>query len=586
MGCLVFVSHRTRDLQTAKRMVDVLRAALHLTKREVLFTGQIALAPKADVDDTLVRELHGSKVVIGLFTRGSKGSVYQVMELGAAWFAEKLIVAVVETRDVARLPQPLAGNQAVALDDPLLVDGLIETIGTSIGRTPEPPEAYKNEMARLLFWTRRVEPLLRYTRTAALTVASGVAAMLLLSFLLSRQNIDGEVHTLDQVGARVKIKGAKVYVDSANEVETNDQGAFTFSVRNAFPKRHRVSIAPPDATGQFDTYWFGPWPLQSLSEDRVDFRYDPTQPADKRFYVAGNRDGWFSRALSAVSGVVVAAAPLGAGAAAEPAVAAAVNEVEAGFLVETVSTPKLSALAFYKSKRAFFKVWIDGKQLGDREVLAPAPLTLGKNANVFPVQSNRQSWIPVGDTPIRFANLFCRFPPGAVSSLAPPNHVIFDKDIVVQLVSGDGDMLGQFVLTRKVPYAIGQSINLADTTKMSATLRMQPVVRLKPIDLKWIPNTDRVAAGQSLTLTVSATEALPFPVEFSLTQSSTGGAAVVNLPRRATVVGREPVPLNLRFTAQSGTVKIVSHLPAVAKRLRDDDDADVVVMPSGWRRNR
>ena len=59
MSCLVFVSHRTQDLQTTKRMVDVLRKALHLTDREVLFTGQVmmSLAPRADVDETLAREL-------------------------------------------------------------------------------------------------------------------------------------------------------------------------------------------------------------------------------------------------------------------------------------------------------------------------------------------------------------------------------------------------------------------------------------------------------------------------------------------------------------------------------------------------
>ena len=580
MGCLVFVSHRTRDLQTTKRMVDVLRAALHLTRTEVLFTGQIALAPKADVDDTLVRELHASKVVIGLFTRASKGSVYQIMELGAAWFAEKLIVSVVESRDVGRLPQPLVGNQAVPLDDPLLVDGLIETIGTSIGRTPAAPDAYKKEMARLLFWTRRVEPFRRHARTAALTLTSALAAMLFLSFLLSRQNVDGEVHTLDQVGARVKIKGAKVYVDSAPEVETNDQGAFTFSVRNAFPRWHRVSVAPPDVTGQFDAYWFGPWPLHSLSEDRVDFRYDPAQPADKRFSVARNGDNVFRRALAAVSGVVVAAAPGPAPVLAEPAAAAAVSDAEAGFIVEAVNTPNLKGLAIFRAKRAFFKVWIDGKELQDREMAAAAPRTLGKNANVFPVQSNRQSWIPVGDKAIRFANLFCRLPPAAISRIAQSNHVVFERDIVVQLVSGDGgDMLGQFVLTRKVPYAIGQSVELADTLKLSSALRIRPVVGLKAIDLKWTPDNGKVTGGQSLALTVAATEPLPFPVEFSLTQSGTGNAAVQNLPRTLTLVpGSGSATLNLRFAAEAGRVKIVSHLPASLKRPGDDDDADVVVM--------
>src|SRR4026208_2627281 len=111
MPCLVFVSHRTRDLQTTERMVAVLRKALNLTESEVLFTGQVmtSLAPGQSVDDTLARELRASKVVISLFTQASYGSVYQMMEMGAAWFTDKLIVSVVKTRDVARLPQPLIG---------------------------------------------------------------------------------------------------------------------------------------------------------------------------------------------------------------------------------------------------------------------------------------------------------------------------------------------------------------------------------------------------------------------------------------------------------------------------------------------
>ena len=159
------------------------------------------------------------------------------MEMGAAWFVDKLIVSVVESRDVPRLPQPLIGNQAVPLDDRLHIVRLIDAIGASIGRPRAPDAEYEAEMASLLSWTRRFEPLRRRARTAARGLMAAVAALLLVSYLLSRQNVEGQVYRLNENLARVKINGATLYVDSQTKgVVTNDQGAFTFSVWNAFPR--------------------------------------------------------------------------------------------------------------------------------------------------------------------------------------------------------------------------------------------------------------------------------------------------------------------------------------------------------------
>jgi hypothetical protein len=413
-------------------------------------------------------------------------------------------------------------------------------------------------------------------------VMAAVAALLLVSYLLSRQNIEGQVYTLNADGALEKVNGATLYVDSSTKgVSTNDQGAFTFSVWNAFPRRHRVMIQPPNTTGQFKTYWRGPWPFQSLWQDSVDFRYDPSKLGDERFTVARNGPNLLDRTLSALSQVVVAASRSPSEPAAELKTAAAASAVEIGFLVDTVSTPNLSGLPFFRAKRAFFKVWIDGRQLGDRDVLAAAPLTLGASPNVFPVESNRQSWIPVSSSSTKFANLLCRLPLDAVQLVDHTNHLIFGRDIVVQLTSGDGDMLGQFVLTRSAPYAIGQSVELADTLKKSSSLRIQPVVRIKPIDLKWTPNRGgTVRAGESLALKVASSELPPFAFEFSLTQSGSGMAAVENLPQKMTLSpSKSSTSLNLLFAPRPGKVKIVSHLPASLKRPKDDDDADVTVIP-------
>jgi hypothetical protein len=583
MPCLVFVSHRTRDLQTTERMVAVLRKALNLTESEVLFTGQVmtSLAPGQSVDDTLARELRGSKVVISLFTQASYGSVYQMMEMGAAWFMDKLIVSVVKTRDVVRLPQPLIGDQSVPLDDRLHVVRLIETIGKSIERTPAPPAAYEEQLARLLSWTRRIEPLRRRARTAMRALAVALAATVLASYLLSRQNVQGQVITLDANGAQRWVEGATVLVDSDKSgVRTDAYGGFTFSVWNAFPRQHRIKIAPPETDGHFSTYWRGPWPLQSLWQDSVDFRYDPDKPADQRFYVVANRTSPLDRVLSTFSDVAMAAPRATMRESAESN-RALPTEAEIGFLVDTVSAPKPSGLLSFKTNRAYFKVWIDGQPLKERDVAASSPLTLGKSTNLFPVESNRRSWIAVTEKPTRFANLLCRVPLNLVALIDSSNHVILGKDIVLQLSGEGGSLVGQFILKRNFPYAISQTIDLRDTsTTTSSTLKIQPVVRLSAIDLQWRPDDGTVRAGGSLPLSVGSAQPPPFPFEFSVTQSGSGGASVENLPTKLRLgPSQRSLSLNLLFGSRPGKVKIVSHLPAALRGAQGDDDADMVVTP-------
>jgi TIR domain-containing protein len=583
MPCLVFVSHRTRDLQTTERMVDVLRKALNLTEREVLFTGQVmtSLAPGQSVDETLARELRDSKVVISLFTQASYGSVYQIMEMGAAWFTDKLIVTVVKRRDAGRLPQPLIGDQSVPLDDRLHIVRLIEEIGKFIGRTPADAAAYETQLARLLSWTRRVEPFRRRAQTAVRAVAAVLAATVFVSYLLSRQNVQGQVITTDEGGAQLPVDGATVFIDhNSSGILTDTFGGFTFSVWNAFPRRHQIKIKPQDTQGHYSTYWRGPWPLQSLWQDSIDFRYDPRKPADERFYVVANRESVLDRLLSTFSGVVSAASRPSVATVAASSRASVSSDAEVGFFIDTVSTPKIPGLPFFKADRAFFKVWVAGRQLEEREVAAPSPLTLGRSSNLFPVESNRRSWISVSEKQTKFANLLCRLPLDLVWLIDASNRVIVGKDIVFQLSSDNGGILGQFMVKRQIPYAISQLADLRDTsTSSSSTLTVRPTVRLKPINLEWKPDDTKVRAGESLAISVSSPDPPVFPFEVALTQSGSAGAAIENLPRKVTLSpSRRSFPLNLLFAARPGRVKIVSHLPDSLRRPQNDD-ADVVVTP-------
>jgi hypothetical protein len=250
--------------------------------------------------------------------------------------------------------------------------------------------------------------------------------------------------------------------------------------------------------------------------------------------------------LSAFSDVV-SAASRPSGTATTESRASLSSNAEVGFFVDTVSTPKLPRLPFFKADRAFFKVWIAGKQLDDGELISASPLTLGGSSNLFPVETNRRSWIPVSEKTTNFANLLCRLPLDLVSLIDSNNRLIVGKDIVLQLSNENGGGLGEFNIKRDVPYVISQLVNLRDTSTMS-TLTVRPGVRLKAVDLKWKPDDAKIRAGDSLAISVSAVDSPLFPFEFSLTQSGSEGAGVNNLPGRVTLSPSRPLlSLNLQF---------------------------------------
>jgi hypothetical protein len=396
-------------------------------------------------------------------------------------------------------------------------------------------------------------------------------ALLVLSYLLNRQNILGQVYEVTQAGALVPVSNATIFVGNERTgVSTEKYGWFNFSVWSAFPARHRLKLKLENEDAHYPTDWRGPWPLQSaLLNSPIEFRYDASKGVDERFHIARGAS-LFGSVVYAFGGDSMAPAS----ARGSPA-SYARSEVEVGVLVDELNITGLPG-KFFKPKRAYFKAFINGRQIPDRDVLAPSPATLGAAISFFPVQSDRRTWIPLGEGPKRYTNLLCRFPLDVVSLLAAGKQLTLARDVVIQMLSESGDILGQFTIVRGRAFTIGQSMRIADPSKSSTSITVRPVVHSTvSYNLDWKPANARLPPGGSQLFVVRMNRTPPLSLEATLEQTS-AGASAVGLPRALRFApSASASQLQVRVTKQRGTLQISSRLPAALGGTQDD--VDIVV---------
>ena len=578
---LVFVSHRSTDEKTSDLLVRLLQKALALKDDEVLFTGQVmtSLEPGEKVDDRLKRELLTSVVVVSVATRSSLRSAYPMMEMGVGWATDRLIVTTLCRKDAATLPSPLVADQAVRLDHRLHLHRLIDTVGRRIGRASQPSTTFESEMTELLKRTCRIEANRRRVMTSARTVVAALAIALFATSLFSRQNVKAKVYEYAN-GVGTPLQGHKIFAgDERVGVKTDEDGFFTFSVWNALPLRHRITFEDPKTKRHFVTYWRGPWPLQSLSQETVQFGFDPSRSETERFFVASHSAGFLHRLAGIFSPTVLAA---GSGNAREtPAgVAAATSDKWAvGIFVDAVATPVIPGYLFMKAHSAFFRVSAGGQKISEDSLLTPSEL---ERRSLLPVESNRKSWIPINQSRSRFGRLLAGLPAALVASIDRDNRISFRSDITFSLISNRNDTMGTFVLQGGVRHQIGSTVDLSDSAKGGATLTIKPEV-IAPVDLVWEPNDQTAPGGANRVLRVRAADQPPFAFEFKVTQQALNGkASALGLPPSITLSPSAPsavVPVELSNAA--GKIRVSSTLPkSLYRPQQGDDDADITVKPA------
>ena len=222
----VFISHSSRDRKLAEAVVDLLRAALGLSRASIRCTSVpgYQLAGGANVDANLRRESVSARVFIALVTPASIRSVYVLFELGARWGIDPEnsvlipLVAGINARDV---PAPLSSLHLVdASKQPALHD-LVEQVGKVLGMALHQPSDYAGKLETVTDLAKVTQPKLSKYEQRVVRALFGEAKGRRMSRDLADPNYDAAVKDLQGKGI-VKPNGKRyVLTELGNELAYN-----------------------------------------------------------------------------------------------------------------------------------------------------------------------------------------------------------------------------------------------------------------------------------------------------------------------------------------------------------------------------
>jgi hypothetical protein len=133
----IFISHSSQDEKLAKELAEFLNIVFKTDKIRCTSVPGYRLEPGATVEETLRKEIHESKVFIGLITPASLTSHYVLFELGARWGAQlDLIPVLASGADSRDLREPLKNRNPVRCDARAEIRDLINKIATVLGAEP------------------------------------------------------------------------------------------------------------------------------------------------------------------------------------------------------------------------------------------------------------------------------------------------------------------------------------------------------------------------------------------------------------------------------------------------------------------
>ncbi len=147
----LFVSHSSADQEIAAAFVDLLRAALLLSAKDIRCTSVdgYRLPSGATSDDQLRQEVFECTSFVALLSPSSIKSVYVLFELGARWGAKRHLAPImIAGLDPSFLKAPLNAVHAVRGSSDSDILQLIEDMAARLSIAPENPSAYMRALQR------------------------------------------------------------------------------------------------------------------------------------------------------------------------------------------------------------------------------------------------------------------------------------------------------------------------------------------------------------------------------------------------------------------------------------------------------
>jgi hypothetical protein len=175
----IFISHRHKEEDVAKALVNLLEAAFHIEKGDIRCTSvqPYRLPAGARTPDRLRAEIRHARVVLGILTPDTKESSYVLFELGASWGQNiPCFPFLAKGATSADIPSPIGDLHSLQLADESDCHQLINELPHVVGlRRREGFEAQIAEkISDLVQRARRADPLgIKITKPAYGQAISG-----------------------------------------------------------------------------------------------------------------------------------------------------------------------------------------------------------------------------------------------------------------------------------------------------------------------------------------------------------------------------------------------------------------------------
>lgn len=145
----VFISHSSSDAKAAEALVELIRAALGISAKDIRCTSVDGYKLSAGVDsnEQLRQEVFECDSFIALLSPASIQSIYVMFELGARWGTKKSLKPImISGFSSTSLKAPLSGIHSIKGESEADLHQLLDDLANQLNLTSERPAVYSKAM--------------------------------------------------------------------------------------------------------------------------------------------------------------------------------------------------------------------------------------------------------------------------------------------------------------------------------------------------------------------------------------------------------------------------------------------------------